>query len=251
MKSVKNCVSHNVSKNDFKNTHDNKKNDAYSNKELYSGFYIPVYAFNLPCRKDRLCNLKNQFVNKDEFDVTYIKAVESENGAVGLWKSICKAISLAKKRKESVIVLCEDDHQFTEEYNKSYLMKNIVDAFEQGAELLNCGVGAFGNAVPISNNRCWVDWFWCTQFVVVFSSLFDKILEYDFKDTDTADGVLSRITCNSMALYPLISIQKNFGYSDISNHENQSEFQNNLFKCTKERLDVIFKVYRHFEKRIN
>lgn len=39
-----------------------------------------------------------------------------------------------------MIVLCEDDHEFTKNYNKETLFSNIVEAYGQGAELLNCGV---------------------------------------------------------------------------------------------------------------
>ena len=62
--------------------------------------------------------------------------------------------------------------------------------------------------MPIAKNRYWVDWFWCTQFIVVYKKLFQKILDYEFKDTDTADGVISMLSNNLMTLYPFISKQK-------------------------------------------
>ena len=104
------------------------------------GLCISVYAINLQSRSDRLRSLKGQFEKKTEFVVTYIDAVEDANGALGLWKSICKAVRLAQQRGDDVIVLCEDDHEFTKNYNKETLFSNIVEAYGQGAELLNCGV---------------------------------------------------------------------------------------------------------------
>ena len=94
---------------------------------------------------------------------------------------------------------------------------------------LNVNIPIVGTAVPISPNRFWVDWFWCTQFVVLFSNIFPKILAYEFRSTDTADGVLSKISNNIQILYPPISKQKNYDYSDIMPHPSQSSFQNNLF----------------------
>ena len=209
---------------------------------------IPVYAIHLNSRPERLKNLKKQFASKSEFNVTYIEATKHKNGAIGLWTNICTAIKFAQQRHEDIIILCEDDHEFTDVYTKKYLISNIVGAYRQNADMLNCGIGGFGTAVPISPNRCWVDWFWCTQFVVLFSTIYPKILAYEFRSTDTADGVLSKISNNSQILYPLISKQKNYDYSDIMPHPSQSNFQNNLFSVTNQRLKIITGVYNQYQK---
>lgn len=222
-----------------------KKNDIKrvgSNTE----YFLPVYAFNLEERKDRLNNLKKQFEGKPEFDVTYMKAVKHKIGAVGLWRSICNAVKLAKKRNEDIIVLCEDDHEFTSAYSKEYLIKNIIGAYRQGSELLNGGTSGFGTAIPISLNRSCVDWFYATQFIIIFKPLFNKILEYDFKDSDAADCILSKIAENPQVMYPPISKQGDFGYSDIWNHENQSVFLKAIFNNANARLGHIHKVYQSF-----
>lgn len=86
----------------------------------------------------------------------------------------------------------------------------------QKAEVLSGGVGGFGHATPVGFHRYKVDWFWCTQFIIIFSSFFDKMLNYSFKDTDTADGVISQLANNKMVIYPFISEQKDFGYSDVT-----------------------------------
>ena len=223
-----------------------KKPTRTKDGSICADICLPVYAINLKSRPDRLENLKRQFASKPEFDVTYIDAVQHENGAVGLWKSICKAVRLAQQRGEDVIIICEDDHEFTNTYDKEMFLASIVGAYRQGAELLNGGIGGFGTAVPVSPTRCWVDWFWCTQFVVIFASLFPKIVTYDFRDTDTADGVLSKLSSQSLAMYPPISRQKDYGYSDITPRESQSEFQNNIFKIANQRLKQINDVYRYY-----
>lgn len=46
--------------------------------------------------------------------------------------------------------------------------------------------------------------------------LYARILSYNFKDTDTADGVLSGLARFKMVIYPFVSRQKAFGYSDIT-----------------------------------
>ena len=217
-------------------------------QKIGNEFYIPVYAFNLKSRPDRLKNLQRQFSGKEEFRVTYMEAVQHEIGAVGLWLSICEAVKLARYRGEDLIVLCEDDHVFTEAYNPDYLLSNIAAAHVQGAELLNGGIGGFGTAVPVAQNRCCVDWFWCTQFVIIYSSLFQKILDYNFKTGDTADGVLSALAKNPQVMFPSISTQYDFGYSDIK--PRPKDFQDRIFSTSNRRLAEIQKIYQNVvEKR--
>ena len=93
---------------------------------------------------------------------------------------------MAKEREDDVIVICEDDHFFTENYSSGLLFKEIQEAYMQGAELLSGGIGGFGQAVPVGYHRYWVDWFWNTQFIVIYSSAFDTILSYEFQENDTA-----------------------------------------------------------------
>lgn len=230
---------------DIKNKTIPEKNDAKLDSQLHN-FYLPVYVYNLKTRKDRLKHIKLQFKNRAEFNVTYMDAVYHKIGAIGLWKSICNAISLAMERDEDIVILCEDDHEFTDKYSFEYLLNNIAAAFAQGTELLNGGIAGFGNAIPIAKNRIHVDWFWGTQFIVIYKPLFNKILEYEFKDTDTADGVLSVLANNVQVMYPPISTQTDFGYSDISIQKDISTFQNKIFTIANQRLHRVHKQYSDF-----
>lgn len=200
--------------------------------------YIPVYVINLPERRDRKAHILKEFENKPEFNVTITEACTHKKGTIGLWNSIVKIIKKAKENKDDVIIICEDDHYFTENYSVGLLMKEIKEAYAQGAEILSGGIGGFGQAIPVGYHRYRIDWFWCTQFIVVYSSLFDKILSYQFKEDDTADGVLSILASNKMVIYPFISEQKDFGYSDvtINNMEHKGKIRehfaqaNSVFK---------------------
>jgi len=183
---------------------------------IFENVSIPVYIINLPARKDRLIHIQQQFAGKDEFDLNIVEAIEDENGAIGLWKSIVKIIKMAKNNQDDVIVICEDDHEFTCDYSKNYFLHNVIEANDQGANLLIGGVSSFGQAIPVSEYRYWVDRFFCTQFIVVYSGFFNAILEEKFGNRDAADLKLSIMTSNKMVLHPFVSIQKEFGYSDIS-----------------------------------
>lgn len=209
-------------------------------------FYIPTYVIHMKEREDRKQHILKEFEGKDEFELNFIEACKDPVGAVGLWKSIVKVIRLAREKEEDVIIICEDDHFFTEYYSKEMLFQNITEAYHQHADVLSGGIGGFGTAVPVGKNRYWVDWFWCTQFIVVYSKFFERILNYSFGEQDTADGVISALA-NPMALYPFISRQKDFGYSDVTPSNNeQTGMITRHFAAADQRLAVIHRVADYF-----
>lgn len=197
------------------------------------------YIINLKKRTDRLEYVLEQFSRKPEFDIHILEACIHKIGAVGLWQSIVKVINQVNDSEDDVVVICEDDHAFTKWYDRDTLISNIIKASEQSVELLSGGIGGFGNAVPVTDNLYWIDWLWCTQFIVLYRPIFKKILDYEFKDTDTADGVLSELTSHKMVIYPFISIQHDFGYSDvtISNDKIMGKITEH-FKKADEKMNI-------------
>ena len=213
-----------------------------------TGFYIPTYVINLRERTERKEHIVKEFEGKTEFEVNFVEACTHPIGAVGLWNSIVKIIHQAVQEDHDVILICEDDHYFTEHYSQEYLFENILNAHEQGADILSGGIGGFGYAVPVAKNRYWVDWLWCTQFIVVYKKFFRKILDYEFKDDDTADGVISKLSDNLMTLYPFISRQKEFGYSDITQANKDNP---NLITQHFERTDRYLSSIHHISTFYN
>lgn len=210
-----------------------------------SDWYLPTYVIHNPKRLERKIHIEHQFADKSEFDVQIIEAVIENNGAVGLWKSICKIIKIAQAAHEDCIVICEDDHTFTSAYNKAFFLAQLIEASRHHVELLIGGIGGFGQAVQLADYRFWIDWFYSTQFLVVFEPLFDKILEADFTATDTADGMLSTLTVEKQVIVPFLSVQTDFGYSDVTqaNHV-QRKLVEELFTYTEARLSYL-KYIRH------
>ena len=184
--------------------------------------YMPIYAINLPERKDRREHIVSEFNKRSEFELHFVNASRNSNSRLGLWQSIVRIVRMASEKGEQFVTLCEDDHYFTKNYSPKLLMTEMQLAFQMGADILSGGIGGFGGAIKRGFHLYEVDWFWCTQFIVIYSSLYERILSYDFKEEDTADGILSAIARTKMVIYPFISEQKDFGYSDvtISNQEN-------------------------------
>lgn len=195
--------------------------DCMGSLDIFKDVCIPTYIINMKDREDRLEHVLRQFEDKPEFDIHIVEACKHKIGRVGLWNSFKKVIQLAIDNGDDVVVICEDDHTFTAHYNKNYLFANVFEAAQQNVEILNGGIGGFGNAIPTSANRYWVDWFWCTQFSVYFRPIFQKIIDYSFNDSDTADGVFSELTSHKNVLYPFISKQTDFGYSDVTSNNDK------------------------------
>lgn len=202
-----------------------------------AGYSIPVYAINMKSRKDRLTHIKHEFEGRQEFELNIIEACEDNNGAVGLWKSICKIIEIAKAAEEDFIIICEDDHSFSPTYDSTLFLRQVMLAGAMKADMLNAGVGGFGNLVPLKNGIYWVDNFWCTQFIVIYKRAYDTILNAPFGERDVADEKLSAILTMKMVIAPFISEQKDFGYSDVTSSNNEHATILRHFDEAKQKLE--------------
>lgn len=206
----------------------------------YNKLKIATYIINVPDRTERRKHIESQFSDKSEFEVTIVEACRNPIGAVGLWQSIRKIVTMAIANDEDSVVICEDDHQFTEHYSKESFFKNIIEAYYQGADYLNGGVSFFDFSVPVSENRYWMNHCLAGQFLVVYSKFFKKMLEKTFNETVVADMLLSEMTSNKMFLYPSISTQTDFGYSDVTPlHHNNKGFLTKMFKDVERRMKLI------------
>lgn len=218
----------------IENAHDLNEHD-------YDNIVIPTYIINLPERTDRLEHIKKQFAEKDEFKVQIIEACKNPIGAVGLWETIRKIIKIAIENEDDVIIICEDDHAFTSDYSRVFLIKNIMEAYLQQAEMLLGGICALAKAVPITDNRAWISYSHCTQFTILYKPLFQKILDEPYDNNVIADILLSKMVINKMVFFPFISVQKYFGYSDVSKGNNDDkEMLIRNFSMANRQLERIF-----------
>ena len=171
---------------------------------------IPTYIINLPERTDRLEHIKKQFAGRNEFDVQIVEACRNKVGNVGLWETIRKIVRLAIERDEDIIVICEDDHEFTSDYSKSFLIENIIGAHLQRAEMVLGGICGLAKALPIAHSRAWISYSHCTQFTIYYKPVFEKILNEPYDHKVIVDILLSHMVINKMVIFPFISVQKVF-----------------------------------------
>lgn len=198
--------------------------------------FIPTYVINLPERTDRLKHIRKQFDGRPEFDLHIIEASRHEIGAIGLWQSICRIITEVKESDEDFVLICEDDHFFTEAYNREHFLRQIMLAGAMGAQMLSGGIGDFSNLVPLPGGVAWIDRFWCTQFIVIYRNAYNLILNTPFSLRDVADEKLSALLTAKMVITPFISEQTDFGYSDITESNNHDSMIRRHFDNARAKL---------------
>lgn len=216
------------------------------NKKLISAF-----AINLKSRADRRKFILSQFKEREEFRFFLVEAHKHDNGAVGLWITIRQILKDLVQPDDEYIILCQDDHLFTQEYSKEHLLYCIDEARSLHADILSCGVSGFTTAINVSQNLYWVEKFSGLQFTVVFRKFFRKILDAGFENINAADLKLCELTENKFFIYPFLSIQKEFGYSDITYHNNAKGIVEQGFRDSYEKVKVINAVSTHYQKKFS
>lgn len=206
-----------------------------------------VYILNLPNRKDRLASVLSEFSGKAEFNARVIQPEIDSNPRRSLWRTLSKIIANEKMNDQTpYIIICEDDHIFTENYKPDLLMQAINSARERGADILLGGVSWQEFPYQITDHLFYVRGFTGLQFTVVFRTFFKNILEANFSDHHAADKLISSLSDNKFIIYPTISSQKEFGYSDVTPKNNLKGRVDFLFRKTNNILNRYQQIQSHY-----
>lgn len=210
---------------------------------------INVYAINLVKRPDRRSSIISEFADKEQLKLTIVPAIEHHFGAVGLWKTICGVVESACDEDLDYIIICQDDHAFTSHYQNVSLRNVILDATQFQADLLLGGVSWFTTCVPVGKNLNWVEKFSGLQFAVIMKKFYKKILNADFQKGSAADYKMSELSNQIYFIYPFISIQKDFGYSDITQKNNAKNIVGKLFKDSDNLVKATKQVISFYKRK--
>ena len=191
---------------------------------------IPTFLINLRSRVERRAHILKQFSGRTVFDYTLVEAIECESGRLGLWQTIRKIVSDNINSTHEYILICEDDHEFTHYYSDEKLISCIHHASLLKADVLLGGICfCDSNVKKIHNDLISAENFACMQFTLIFREFFETILNAQFTKDDCADFKISDLSNRKLVVYPFISRQKDFGYSDVSDgyyEDKMSEFFN-------------------------
>lgn len=207
---------------------------------------IKCFVVNIEARVDRRAHIVHEFEGRQEFAVTLVPAITAKNGAAGLLKTIQHIISDRVQAGDACIVLCEDDHQFTEAYSPAALQQSIIGAWEKEADLLCGGVSWFRNAVEATGSLFWVERFTGLQFTVIFRKFFSAILNISTENIEAVDLTLGLLTTRKFFIYPFISTQKEFGYSDVTSKNGREGHVTRLFELAGRQCEVLSAVRKFY-----
>jgi len=211
------------------------------------GRKIQVFAINLEERIDRFNHIGHQFFGKVEFDFSIFRCKREINGAAGLWNNIVGLVTKAKNADLDFFIICEDDHKFSKEYNYNFLIKRIQEADVNGADILSGGVSWFRSGVRTSENLFWVNRFSGLQFTIIYKRFFETIINADFHDGEAADLKMSDLSNNVFVMYPYISTQKEFGYSDVTAKNNERGYVGKIFRIAHTKFSQLVQVHEYYK----
>lgn len=205
-------------------------------KQFYK---IPVFAINLPNNPKRKADIQSQFNERDEFELKIFKGVKSKDGYIGFLKSIKNVIKLVNQTEHDFVIICSDDHVFTENYKKENLITCIIDAGAAGAKILLGGIDRYGEAIPLTNQLLWIDHFADSTFYVIYKSHFKEILQLNLKELP-ANTIISGSTSNKFLIFPFISSENVSDRINRGIQECSRECSNQFKLDSISRLEKIF-----------
>jgi len=208
---------------------------------------IHVYIPNLEERIERKDSIIRQFKMKSEFLLTIVPAIRNQIGAWGLWQTFIKIVEEEYRNGSDFFIFCEDDHIFTRNYCLQYLQENITAANARGADLLSGGVSWLQDAIQCTEHLFWIRAFNGLQFTVIYKRFYKKILNSNLHEGYVTDFYLSTLSDNKFVIYPFISRQREFGYSDVTDTNNEKGYINKLFRNTDKSLYILNKVRSFYQ----
>src|SRR5690606_31041937 len=116
-----------------------------------------------------------------------------------------------------------------------------------GFDVLLGGMSNVHDVLFLDEQLIWLGGFTGLQFSVIFARFFNRFLEYILPKGANLDINLTEISDNIYGLYPAISMQKTFGYSDVTMKNNDLNVETYFEECNL-KLDRLYKVYRYFEQ---
>ena len=203
---------------------------------------IRVYCANLPQRKERREHIEKEFKHRPEFFLRLVPAIEHKtNGAEGLYQTFLSILDMERDCNTPYFIFIEDDHKFTATYSFSYLEKSIAVADTMGAEILVGGPTFIHIPLQCTPNLFWVKVFNGCQFMVVFRKVFTKYQEVVENKRRILDVSLSEIFDYTFVMYPTISEQEFFGYSDATPElfKNTDSYLRGLSLQVERRMQIL------------
>jgi hypothetical protein len=210
---------------------------------------IPVFAINLSSNPKRRATIQEQFKKRDEFELNIFRGVKSKTGYLGFLKSIKKVIKLVIQSNYDFVIICSDDHVFTENYKKETFIKCIIDAGNAGAKILLGGIERYGEVIPLTDDLLWVDHFADSTFYVIYKTHFQELLQLNLNSDIPYAKIISSSTSNKFLIYPFVAKEGVSGKKERGIQECPREFSDNFRLESISRLEKIRYLKKYQEEK--
>lgn len=148
---------------------------------------IPTKIINLEKRGDRRSYIEREFSGRSEFDVQIVRAIVDDIPSRGLYSTVMEVIQKAKKDQLPFVLICEDDHQFTVNYDRHDFLSSIRYLNEEGADMFLGGLSWFDFFTEKKNSYYRIHSFTGTQFMIIYARFYEVLLRAKFPDYNTID----------------------------------------------------------------
>ena len=185
------------------NTWSNKMNklfnDILNTRTVYD---IPLFIVG---NKDISChsNIYQYYLRYPDFKVHIL------NGKLVCNDFIHKLLS----DDNEIFVVCSINHHFPANFSCFGFVRDIQKAFQLNADLLIGYVEDFDMVIPLSTRILWIQTPKAPDFVVVYRSLFEKLLDQIMIDSDNIIEKCVELAENKLLVYPFLSFHE---YKDQS-----------------------------------
>jgi hypothetical protein len=174
--------------------------------------HLNIYCINLDRRTDRWAHIQSQLKGSViEGDVERFTAIEAECGIVGCRESHFDLIRKAKSEGLHWVGIMEDDCAFYPHFASEYpkMLASIWNHRDKW-DIFNSGPIGVNYMIRIDNQLIRIDNCMCTQFIIINSSAYDKILNsYIPGESEGGVDLYYRDVCKERVVTwaPLLSYQ--------------------------------------------
>jgi hypothetical protein len=170
----------------------------------FSNITLPAYVLTTG-EENTVAAILKQFEDKPEFELTILPLDNERYPPISYWEILRNCIRQAISNDDDVIIICDDEHSFTDKYERDIFIQHILDAHTQGCELLSGGIEEADQVVQVARSRFWINHFTSSPFLVLYRKVFEKILAEPYHGIEPPEAVLSEIATNKILIYPFIS----------------------------------------------
>jgi len=190
------------------------------NKQYQS---IPIYSVLLDFKTKDSDNEK-EYQNHLQSKVFKTRSL---NNSRKLWQFLRDVISIEYSNNSKAVALSIGTEKLSTNAWEEINFENIQNIKLRSCDILCGNISGFSHVVPLSSNLYWFDSFNHSTFIILFNSVFSKILSYTRHNEELLFTTLSNVTSNKVVTYPFFLLVDG---KDFEKAENSLRMHKKVFE---------------------